>query len=143
MSLQAEQRDERLLWRISVQRAQRRRVHGLGHHGDLLLRVAVDRFALREELPDLLVDVLDRRLLVALVGVAEKQVGPLLARLGGELDSLDVREARVPVGQDRREDLAELLMAERFLQALERGRRLGRVPLLYREQEDEVYLRED
>ena len=125
MSLQAKQRDERFLWRIAVQRTQRRLVHGLGHHGDLLLRVAVDRFALWEELPDLLVDVLDRRLLVALVGVAEKQIGPLRARLGGELDPLDVREAWVPFGQDRREDLAELLMAELFLQALEHAHHLG------------------
>lgn len=105
--------------------------------------LAVNRFALREELPDLLVDVLDRCLLVALIGVAEKQVGPLRTRLGRKLNSLDVREAWVPVGQDRRKDFAELFIAMRFLQILEHAHHLGRILLLYRKQENKVYLRKD
>ena len=68
--------------------------------------------ALGEELPYLLVHVLDGRLLVRFEGVAEEQVAPLGADLLREFDPLDVGEARVPVGQDRGEDLGEFVVPD-------------------------------
>lgn len=71
----------------------------------------------REEAPELAVGVLDRALLVADEGVAEESVGPLVALAA--LDLGEAPEAGVAVGEDGREDLAEVLGAQKLLEPVE------------------------
>lgn len=134
---------EGLLWREPVQGEQGRLVHRLRNRGHLLLGVAIHRFALREELAYLLVHVLDRGLLVALERVTEEQICPLRPLIARELDTAYIRETRIPVRQDRREDLAEFLVADPGLEQVEDLDDLAGISLFYYEEQNEMYFRQN
>lgn len=90
--------------------------------GDVFARVFVYVPLLREIPPELPVYVLDASLLVADVGVAEVDRGPLFPGFGGEFDRLEVGEAGVVVREDERERLGEGARPDRGLEVVEEAR---------------------
>jgi hypothetical protein len=89
--------------------------------GDVFVRVFVDVPLLREIPPKLPVYVLDAGLLVADVGVAEVDRGPLFPGFGGEFDRLEVGEAGIVVREDEWEHLGEGVRPDRGLEVVEEG----------------------
>ena len=92
---------------LAAERFQRGGIDVVERLGDVSVRVFVHVPLLREIPPELPVYVLDARLLVADVGVAEVDRGPLFPGFGGEFDRLEVGETGVVVREDEREHLGE------------------------------------
>jgi hypothetical protein len=106
---------------LAAERFQRGGIDVVERLGDVFVRVFVDVPLLREIPPKLPVYVLDAGLLVADVGVAEVDRGPLFPGFGGEFDRLEVGEAGIVVREDEWEHLGEGVRPDRGLEVVEEG----------------------
>ena len=126
---------------MAIQREQRRFDQYPIDRINIILAETIDRFAFGEELPYLLVEILDRCLLVALECVAEKQVCSLSARLFGKLNPGDIGKAWVPIGEDRGEHLIEFVVSDPVFQSVECVNHFLGIPVFDNPENREVYFR--